>query len=149
MGCRSGIGTTFSMATTPAFTTKVRTINGVGFEREVLDCTHLGSPASATYANTIIREFMPGDLATWNQMTLGIFWDPDEVGDYPMDGDTVACTIGFRAVRIAGTPQATPASIVFPGFLVSLNGDINFEGLMEGTVVLQPAGDMVFTAGVA
>lgn len=150
MPCRSGINTTVTFGTSSGYTPEVKSIDGLGLEREVFDCTHMGSAASVQNPNIIPREYRPGDLATPNQLTLQIHFDPDELLDLPIDGDPEQITITWRRVRIAGVLQATPASLVFDGFVVSWNaGNMNFEGLMEGTVVLQVSGDWTVTVGVA
>ena len=146
--CRSGIGTTISFGTATTYEPKVRSINGLSIEREMFDCTHMGSAESVTYPGLIFREYRPGDLAMAGQLTLGILWDPDEAPDVPINTIPEVITISWKPIFVGGTIQGTPASLVFTGFIISYSTDIDYEGLMEGNVVVQPTGDMVFTAGV-
>lgn len=148
MPARSGIGTTVAFGTSTTYTPEVKSIQGLGLEREVFDATHMGSPVSATYPGLIMREYSPGDLGKPNQLTLGIHFDPDECDVIPIDQEAEQITITWKKVKVGGTLQTTAANMVFDGFVVSWSaGDMNFEGLMEGTVVIQPAGDIVITIG--
>lgn len=146
MSCRSGIGTTIAFATSSDFTPRIRSYNGVGIEREVFECTHMGSAVSTAYPGLIMREYMPGDLGTPTQMSLGLLWDIDDVPDFPMDDAPEQITITFKIKTSGNTSNAT---LVFNGFVVSWSADIEYDSLIEGTCTLQPTGDMVATAEAA
>ena len=148
MACRSGIGTTIGFGTNSTYLPLVRSIGGLGIEREKFDCTHMGSPVSANYPGLIMRQFAPGDLGMPSELSVGILFDPDEAPDIPIDAAPEVITITWRPVLVGAVLQGTPATCVFTGFIVSYTTDVEFEGLMEGSIVIQPAGDMVFTAGV-
>lgn len=72
MVCRSGINTTLSGAVSTDFTPLVRSINGLGIERIVHECTNMSSPVSVGFPNLIMREYAPGDLGTPKQITIGL-----------------------------------------------------------------------------
>lgn len=147
MACRSGIGTTIAFGTNNTYQPLVRSIGGLGIEREEFDCTHMGSPASVNYPGLIMRQYSPGDLGMASQLTVGILFDPDEAPDIPIDAVPEVITITWRPVVVGGSLQTTPATCVFTGYVLSYTTDVEFEGLMEGSIVIRPAGDMVFTAG--
>jgi hypothetical protein len=140
---RSGIGTTLTFGTS-GFSAKVRNYNDIGMSREILDATHMGSPAGATFTGLIFRETRPGDLGTTKELSIDILFDPDD-NDIPIDQPAEEITMQFKAL----STQSTGAQWIFDGFVSDWSASVPYDGLMTGTLTISVSGEPTWNAGVA
>ena len=141
---RSGISTTLAGATSTGFTPKVRSFSGMSYGVDTFDTTNMSSTVGTEYVNVVPREFIAADISTAVQITVNILIDPDYMDTVPLAAAVEAWTFQFAAVGA----QTTGASLVWSGTILSFDmGDVSYDALMEGSVMMQMSGEPVFTIG--
>jgi len=141
---RSGISTTLAGAVSTGFTPLVRSFSGISYGVDTFDTTNMSSTVGTEYANVVPREFIAADISTAVQITVNILMDPDYCDTIPLAAAVEAWTFQFAAVGA----QTTGATLVWSGTVLSFDmGDVSYDSLMEGSVMMQMSGEPVFTIG--
>ncbi len=117
-----GTGSTIAFGTS-SYSVNVTNISISGEEVPVIDATHMGT--------TGYREKIFGDLVEPPEVTVEIFYDPDEPPI--VSGAVETITITFPP----GTGQATGANIAGTGKIVSWDNSIPLEDIMTGTYTVK------------
>jgi hypothetical protein len=121
-----GTGTTIAFGTS-GFTAEVMSVAGNDITREDIEVTNM--------ASTNYREFIPSKLVDAGSIEMEISFDPNS--QPPIAGAAEVITITFPLP--AG--GATPATLVFSGYVNSWSWTSTMEEKMEGTITIKIDGN--------
>jgi hypothetical protein len=127
-----GTGTTFTFA---GFTAEVKNIDWSGISREILDTSHLATPA-ASPGTVGSKTYIPGDLSDPGSLDVTFHYNPDT--EPPIEAAAATLTITFTS----GATWVAQASMIDYSF------GIPFEEVMEGTTTFKIVGPITVTAAV-
>ena len=125
-----GTGATLA-AGTSGFTANIQDISWGGIEREAIPTSHLLTVGGKTY--------IVGDLYDPGDLTVEIQYDPNDRPPFDQAAETWTLTYPI--------PEggSTGASHAGTGFIKNWTpGQLNIEGLMVSTFVIQFSGDITF-----
>lgn len=129
---RIGTGTTLTMGTTD-IAMEIVSISQGDMSTPSVDVTHLSSTT---------REFIPGDLADFGELTMEANIDPDLLDSFKTAiGLDQTMTLTFPTI----TGETSGATMAGSGFVTGGSFNVPLEDKLSGSFTMKWSGDVTFT----